>query len=97
MKVEAILSELEQAARRLGIRVSYENIGGELGAGGLCRVRGEWRLIVDRRTTPGERVGMLAEALVRFDLAGLELSPAAVQVLERSRGPSPPIRPVPPR
>ncbi|MCS6914706.1 MAG: hypothetical protein RMK29_19780 [Myxococcales bacterium] len=86
MKVEAILRELEQAARQLGIRVSYEHIDGELGAGGLCRVRGQWRIIVDRRTTPGERVGMLAEALARFDLAGIELSPAAAQVVERSRG-----------
>lgn len=85
MKIESIVTELEQAAKRLGVRVSYEAIGGELGSGGLCKVKGEWRVIIDRRTTPGERAGMLAQALHRFPWEDQELSQPAREMIERAR------------
>ena len=61
-------------------------IAGELGAGGLCRVKGEWRVIVDRRATTGERLALLAQALVRFPLEGVSLSAPAADLIERTRG-----------
>jgi hypothetical protein len=85
VKIENVVTELEQVAKRLGVRVSYEAIGGELGAGGLCKVKGEWRAIIDRRTTPGERAGMLAQALQRFPWEDQELSQPARDMLERAR------------
>ena len=36
-------------AEKKSIRISYEAIGGELGAGGLCKVKGVHRVIVDKR------------------------------------------------
>ena len=48
--------------------MTYENIGGELGAGGLCKVKGEHRVIVDKRATDGEKVTVLAQALAKFPL-----------------------------
>ncbi len=86
MKIDSIVTELEQAAKQIGVRVTYEAIGGELGSGGLCKVKGEWRAIFDKRTTPGERAGMLAQALSRFPLDGLTLSEPAREMIERARG-----------
>lgn len=89
MKVDELLSGLEEAAKRLSVRVSYEAIGGELGAGGLCKVKGEWRVIIDKRTTPAERLAVLAQALGRFgaDIDRLELVPEVREALQRARGP----------
>jgi len=66
MKPEVLLEHLEQAADRLGIRVSYEPLQSSVVTGGLCRVKGTYRIIIDRRATPEERVGTLAGALAAF-------------------------------
>jgi hypothetical protein len=68
MKVADQLAALESVAEKKKIKVSYESIGGELGAGGLCKVKGEHRVIVDKRATDGEKVTVLATALARFEL-----------------------------
>jgi hypothetical protein len=85
LKMPELLAELEDAAKQLGIRVSYENLAGELGSGGLCKVRGEWRAIVDKRCTPGERVSILAMALTRFPLEGLSISAQLRELVEQAR------------
>ncbi|HZS41149.1 MAG TPA: hypothetical protein VFF06_30175 [Polyangia bacterium] len=74
MKVADTLLELEGVAQKKSIRVSYEPIGGELGAGGLCKVKGEHRIIVDKRATDGEKVTVLATALARFPLDDVFIS-----------------------
>jgi hypothetical protein len=74
MKVADQLQALETVAEKKKIRVSYEPIGGELGAGGLCKVKGEHRIIVDKRATDGEKVTVLATALGRFDLDDVFMS-----------------------
>jgi hypothetical protein len=63
MKPEVLLELLETCAEGLGVRVSYEQLGASVGHGGLCRVKGVYRVIIDRRATPGERVATLATAL----------------------------------
>ncbi len=78
---------LEELARQLGVRVQYEPMTGRVhGAGGLCKVHGEYRVIVDRRLPPRERIGVLARALSRFDLSELEV-PAEVEALVCPVGP----------
>ena len=74
MKVADTLLELEGVAQKKSIRVSYEPIGGELGAGGLCKVKGEHRIIVDKRATDGEKVTVLATALAKFALDDVFIS-----------------------
>ena len=75
MKVTEQLRELERVATELKVRVSYEPMAGLVsGAGGLCRVRGEYRVIIDRRIKPSERINLLADALRRFDISGLEMA-----------------------
>ncbi len=83
LKLPEVLAELEGAAKALEVRLTYEAIGGELGAGGLCKVKGQWRVIIDKRTTPSERVSVLAQALARFDFPRLRLSPQVHELLLR--------------
>ncbi|MCA9689369.1 MAG: hypothetical protein KC636_07140, partial [Myxococcales bacterium] len=71
------LGELEALAERLGIRVCYEPMAGlTRGSGGLCKVRGELRVIMDRRLKPPERVQVLADALRTQDTDEHYVSPA---------------------
>ena len=102
MKPTAVLETLEEAATQLGVRVSYETLataglGINAGHGGMCRVRGELRVIIDKRATPPERVVTLASALARLDTSALKLSPKVRELLhfyadrpaQRSNGPAP--------
>jgi hypothetical protein len=90
VKPERLLEELEGAAARLGVRISYEALTGDgMSSGGLCKVRGEWRVIVERRAQPGERAAIVARALSRLDLDAVFLSPEAREAVERHRAPGP--------
>lgn len=66
MKVSEQLRELEEVAEKKAIRVSYEALG--VGTGGLCKVRGEHRVILDKRSSERERVNLLAQILSKFSL-----------------------------
>ena len=85
MKIDDMLQSLEEVAQKKAIRVTYENFGGELGAGGLCKVKGEWRLIIDKRATPSERVAMVAGALTGFPLEDVFLTPEVRDLLDKVR------------
>ena len=81
--VQKQLTELEDLAKNLGVRVSYEPMSGlSRGSGGLCKVRGELRVIMDRRLKPPERVQVLADALRTQDTDEHYVSPAVRRLLE---------------
>jgi len=84
MKPEALLQKLEAAASSLDVKVSYESIAANVGPGGLCRVKGKYRVIIEKRTTPAERVGVLAAALARVipNCEGAELEPAVLDACD---------------
>ena len=89
MKADVLLEGLEAAAEQLGVKVSYEQIATSVGAtalgkGGLCRVKGQFRVIIDKRASASERVNTLAGALARFEpqIAGLELADAVREAIE---------------
>jgi hypothetical protein len=84
MKIDETLAELEGVAAKKNIKVTYENIGGELGAGGLCKVKGEHRVIVDKRATDGEKVTVLAQALARFPLEDVFMTEKTRALIEKS-------------
>lgn len=93
MKPEVMLELLEGAADQLGVKVTYEplQMAGATTSlrGGLCKVKGQFRVIVDKRATDEERVATLAAALGRFDTAELAL-PAPVReciALHQGSGP----------
>lgn len=89
LKIPELLAELEEHFKQLAVRVTYEALGGELGSGGLCKVRGQYRVIIDKRTTPSERVAMLLPLLPRFAGDDLQVSPTLRDLLQRLRPPEP--------
>jgi hypothetical protein len=92
MKSDVMLELLESAAEQLNIKVSYEplQVSGIQGGlrGGLCRVKGVYRVIIDKRATNEERVTTLATAIAGFDMTELEL-PQKVRDLLRMYDRSP--------
>jgi hypothetical protein len=86
MKPEQITETLEQAAAHLGIRVRYETMTGDTaGGGGLCKLKGAWCVIIDRKTPAAERAAMLIEALTGFDTDGVFLPPQIRDALATRR------------
>lgn len=85
MKLEVMLELLENAAEQLAIKVSYEPLqttGIATGLrGGLCRVKGQYRVIIDKRANDEERLATLAGALSGFDTSELELPQKVRDVL----------------
>lgn len=103
MKPEVLLELLEAAAEQLKVRVSYEPLQTSVVHGGLCRVKGEYRIIVDKRASAEERVTTLATALAQVikltnvDATTLALSPKVRDVLRmHERAPARPARPASP-
>ena len=73
-RLEEQLSALESIAGEHEVKVCYQPMAGLVqGVGGLCRVKGEYRIIVDRRMHAPERLQIVADALRRLDVkrAGL--------------------------
>jgi hypothetical protein len=84
-KMEPVLEELEVAAGKLGVKVSYEVLAETVGGGGLCKVKGAWRVIVEKSGTAGEKASTLARALATFDTEAIFLTPAARDLVDRYR------------
>lgn len=72
MKPKDMLAELESAAQSIDVKVSYESIASSIMRGGLCKVKGQYRVIIDKRLNPEERANTLAESLARFDFSKVE-------------------------
>jgi hypothetical protein len=86
MKPEQMTEALEQVAAQVGVRVRYEAMTGETaGAAGLCKLKGEWTVIMDRRTPAAERAAMLIEALAGFDTDQVFLPPKVRDALTARR------------
>lgn len=81
-----MLQELEAAADKLGVRVSYESLSASVGHGGLCRVKGQYRVIIDKRAGQDERAATLGEALAAIDPAlydAADLPESSVELIGR--------------
>ena len=65
------IAELEQAARSLHVKVTYEDL--KTSRGGSCRVMETRRIIINKYLAASEKINLLARELGRFDLAGLDL------------------------
>ena len=81
---ELLLNQLEELAGRLEITVRYENLNAEesTGAGGLCRLKGKYVLIIHSQTTVKEKVRILTEALRQFPINDLYVKPIIRKLLE---------------
>lgn len=87
MDNKKVFHELCGVAERLGIRVMQRVLKTRpiRVQSGLCTVRGEPRIIIDRNLSDAEKVEVIAEGLSSFDLEGIFLVPHLREVLERYR------------
>lgn len=76
---------LGEVAGALGAQVRLEELGGAddlPAASGLCRLRGQLVIFVERRQDPARRCRRLGLALKGLDLEGVYLRPAVRDYLE---------------
>lgn len=87
MKPEQVTEALEAAATQLGVKVRYETLAaaGPTGGGGLCKVKGVWCIIIDKKTAPSERASILGEALATMDTENVSLPPKVREMLQQRR------------
>jgi hypothetical protein len=87
MKADQLVETLEGAAQQLGVKVRYEALAasGPTGGGGLCKLKGEWCVIMDKKTAPSERASILTDALAALDYESLALPPKIREVLAQRR------------
>jgi hypothetical protein len=80
-----LLGHLEALAHTLGIKIRYEKMEGETAfpKGGLCRIRDEHFIFMNKGATTTEKVETLTGALRRFDLNRVYLRPALRAILEQ--------------
>lgn len=86
MNADHALNELEDLAKKLDVEVCYHQLTGEGSAGGgICKVRGKWRVIIERRASASEKASLLARCLARFDIEEQFISPAVRRLIEHNR------------
>ena len=84
MNEEVLLYQLEELAEKLEILVRDENINVEESSstGGLCRVEGEYVLLLNSKATVKEKIQVIVKALQQFDLSDIYVKPAIRELLE---------------
>jgi hypothetical protein len=84
---EVLLDQLEELANRLGINVRYEKVILEesSSAGGLCRWKGEYVLIIHAQAPLKEKIQVLTEVLKRFPLGDIYIRPVIREMLGESK------------
>ena len=84
MKPEQLYQELKDLAQKLGIAVSEQNFRktGLPVKSGMCTVKGESRLLLDKHRSVRYRIDVLAECLVRLPLDDLYIVPAVREFLD---------------
>jgi hypothetical protein len=60
------LEGLEQACRDHGVRLVYDDLQGE---GGMCRLRDNYMIVINRRAAADTRVRIIGDALERIQAA----------------------------
>jgi hypothetical protein len=79
-----LLGQLEELARSLAIEVRYEPLKkeGAFSTGGLCKLRGEYLLIIHSKASVTDKIEALASALKRLDLTQVYLRPGLRDFLD---------------
>jgi hypothetical protein len=83
---QTLLSQLEELAKQLGIGILYENISTEesYSAGGFCRLKKDYIVIIQPQAPVKEKIRILTEMLKTFPLGDRYLKPAVREWLEGS-------------
>jgi hypothetical protein len=51
----------------------------------LCKVKGDWLIIIDKKTAASDRVSILGEALATMDTENIFLPPKVREMLAQKR------------
>ncbi len=90
MDSTTLLQEFEDLAERMSIRVRYGKLDGD---GGLCRYRGMYHIVINKRLDTDGRINLLGRAFSEFPLENVFLIPAVREAIDRNRsGPEHPHR-----
>lgn len=69
--MKTTLTDLEDIAKALSIKVSYDDI--KTSRGGSCRVMETRRILINKHLQNSEKINLLAKELGNFDLSGLDI------------------------
>ena len=85
MKESEILQHLEEIAEKLAVKVQQVNLRKDYYnlKSGLCKVKGEHRIIVDKHLNLSEKIDVLIDALGEFDIEGLYINPYVRRLFEK--------------
>ncbi|HSB82796.1 MAG TPA: hypothetical protein VLM91_28810 [Candidatus Methylomirabilis sp.] len=86
MQDELLLAALETLADQLGIPVTYAPLATDdlPGQGGLCVLRGERRIIIERTLAARQKARLLAAGLAEFDFGDVFILPAVRRAIEEA-------------
>ena len=89
MESRKALEYLENLAEKLGVEIIYEKLGQEdiPVKGGLCKVKGTYKIFVDPCESVTAKIAVLARALSSFDTEGIYLIPFVREILEKTQRP----------
>lgn len=79
------LADLENVAKALSIRVSYDDL--KTSKGGACRVLETRRIIINKHLQNHEKIRLLARELGNFDLSGVEMHDVVRKKIEKESEP----------
>jgi hypothetical protein len=94
MDAQQLFDELVLVAERLGVEVRVEpfETPATMG-GGLCLVRGEKLVLIDRNATVPDRLAGLARAVSELESEAVYMAPEARELIERVQDPARPRQP----
>ena len=84
MNEEVLLNQLDDLAEKLEILVRDENINIEesSSSGGLCRIEGQYVIILHSKASVKEKNQVMIKALQQFDLSAIYIKPVIRELLE---------------
>lgn len=87
-----LLDELEKLAARKGLRISYGDMkfAGLRLKSGQCLFKGEPWVVLSRQDALEDKLALIGEALMQFDLSGEELPAGLAELLGQTAFPPSP-------
>jgi len=87
MQSSKVLQYLEDLAFQLGIEIVNEKLGGTdfYAKGGLCKVKGAYKIFMDPAAPIQVQIDILARSLSSFHTEGVYLLPFIREILEKAQ------------
>jgi hypothetical protein len=85
MTKEELLTQLEELADRLNIKVQHESLKNEdpTTFGGYCRIKDQHMIIFHSKASAMRKIEIFREALMRFDIDDLYVKPELRKLLKK--------------